>query len=114
MQLRWPAPEAASQRALLARRAALQLAVLPLRLATPPRPALAAQEWVAVQVKKEVRLKELEAKAAALEQGQEVRCWSGGAGVCGAGAGGRGCAGVGLGAGGRAGAPACSWAGAPA
>lgn len=31
-----------------------------------------AQEWVAVQIKKEVRLKELEAKAAALEQGQEV------------------------------------------
>lgn len=32
------------------------------------------QEWVVIQMRKEVRLKELEAKAAALEQGQEVGC----------------------------------------
>lgn len=46
------------------------------------RPLLWVQEWVAVQIKKEVRLKELEAKAAALEQGQEVGGTGKQSGVC--------------------------------
>ena len=38
----------------------------------------ALQEWILAQMKKEVRLRELEAQAAALDQGREV----GGAATC--------------------------------
>ncbi len=38
----------------------------------PPLRVPALQEWILAQMKKEVRLRELEAQAAALDQGREV------------------------------------------